>query len=91
MDVLTDVLGALELKGWVSSRRELVPPWRYDFVASQDMIFHLLNFGGGYLSVEGDPTPLRIEDGAVLLLPFGHAHSICDELTSPLTQVLHVD
>jgi AraC-like DNA-binding protein len=91
MDVLADVLDALELKGWVSSRRELVPPWRYDFVASQDMIFHLLNFGGGYLSVEGDPTPLRIEDGAVLLLPFGHAHSICDELTSPLTQVLHVD
>ena len=90
MDVLTDVLNALELKGWISSRRELVPPWRYDFAASQDMIFHLLSFGGGYLSVEGDPTPLRIEDGAVLLFPFGHAHSICDKLTSPLTQVLHV-
>lgn len=91
MDVFTDVLNALELKGWISSRRELVPPWRYDFVASQDMVFHLLNFGGGYLSLEGDPMPLRIEDGAVLLLPFGHAHSICDELSSPLTQVLHVD
>ena len=63
MDVLTDVLNALELKGWISSRRELVPPWHYDFAASQDMIFHLLSFGGGYLSVEGDPTPLRIEDG----------------------------
>ena len=91
MDVLGDVLDTLELKGWISSRRELVPPWRYNFAASQDMIFHLLSFGGGYLSVEGDPTPLRIEDGAVLLFPFGHAHSICDKLTSPLTQVLHVD
>lgn len=91
MDVLTDVLNALELKGWISSSRELIPPWRYDFAASQDMVFHLLNFGGGYLSVEGDPIPLRIDDGAVLLLPFGHAHSICDEPTSPLTQVLHVD
>jgi AraC-like DNA-binding protein len=90
MDVFTDVLDALELKGWISSRRELVPPWRYNFAASQDMIFHLLSFGGGYLSVEGDPTPLRIEDGAVLLFPFGHAHSMCDKLTSPLTQVLHV-
>ena len=91
MDVLTDVLNALELKGWISARRELTPPWRYDFAASQDMIFHLLSSGGCYLSVEGDPTPLRVEDGAVLLFPFGHAHSICDELTSPLTQVLHVD
>ncbi|HTK11462.1 MAG TPA: AraC family transcriptional regulator [Ktedonobacteraceae bacterium] len=91
MDVLTDVLGALELKGWISARRELTPPWRYDFAASHDMIFHLLGSGSGYLSFEGDPTPLRVEEGAVLLFPFGHAHSICDELTSPLTQVLHVD
>ncbi len=90
MDVLTDVLNALELKGWISARRELTPPWRYDFAASQDMIFHLLSSGGCYLSVEGDPTPLRVEDGAVLLFPFGHAHSTCDELTSPLTQVVHV-
>ncbi len=91
MDVLTDVLNALELKGWISKRNELVPPWRYDFAASQDMIFHLLSTGGGYLSVAGDPTPLRVEGGGVLLFPFGHAHSICDELTSPLTQVVHVD
>ena len=91
MDVLTDVLNAIELKGWISARRELVPPWRYDFAASQDMIFHLLSSVSGYLSVEGNPVPLRVEDGSVLLFPFGHAHTIRDELTSPLTQVLHVD
>jgi hypothetical protein len=34
-----DVLTALELKGWISARRELTPPWRYDFAASHDMIF----------------------------------------------------
>src|SRR5438105_15952811 len=90
MDVLTDVLNALELKGWISARRELTPPWRYNFAPSQDMIFHLLSSGGGYLSVEGDPTPLRAEDGAVLLFSSGQGHSICDELTSLLTQVLHV-
>lgn len=90
MDVLTDVLDALELKGQITARRALVPPWRYNFAASHDMIFHLLSFGGGYLSLEGDPTPLRVEDGAVLLFPSGHAHSIGDELTSPLTNVLHV-
>jgi AraC-like DNA-binding protein len=91
MDVLTDVLNALELKGQVTARRALVPPWRYNFATSQDMIFHLLSSGGGYLSLEGDPTPpMRIEGGGVLLLPFGHAHSICDELTSPLTGVSHV-
>ena len=90
MDVLTDMLNTLELKGWISARRELVPPWRYNFAASQDMIFHLLGSVSGYLSIDGDP-PLRVENGAVLLFPFGHAHSIGDELTSPLNQVLHVE
>ena len=91
MDVLTDVLDALELKGSITARRALVPPWRHHFAASQDMIFHLLSSGGGYLSFEGDPTPpMRVEGGGVLLFPFGQAHSICDELTSPLTGVSHV-
>jgi len=54
MDVLTDVLNALELKGWLHSRTEVAPPWRFDFAASQDSIFHILSFGGGYLCVEGD-------------------------------------
>jgi hypothetical protein len=31
MDVLTDVLNALELKGQITARRALVPPWRYNF------------------------------------------------------------
>src|SRR5262245_18498217 len=90
MDVLTDVVDALELKGCISARRALVPPWHYNFAASHDMIFHLLSSGGGYLSVEGEATPRRIDGGGVLLFPFGHAHSICDELTSPLNHVLHV-
>lgn len=90
MDALTDVLDTLDVRGWISARRALVAPWRYDFASSPDMILHLLNFDGGYLSVEGDPTPLRIEDGAVLLFPFGHAHSIRDTPNSPLKQVLRV-
>ncbi|HEX7734356.1 MAG TPA: AraC family transcriptional regulator [Ktedonobacteraceae bacterium] len=92
MDVLTDMLNALELKGWISARNELTPPWRYYFAASHDMIFHLLGSGGsGYLSFEGDPEPVRVEEGAVLLFPFGHAHTMSDELTSPLTRIQHVE
>lgn len=91
MDVLTDVLNALELKGWLASRTEVAPPWRFDFAASQDSAFHILNFGGGYLYVEGEPKPLRVEDGDVFLFPHGHGHTICDELASPLTKAAHLD
>ncbi len=91
MDVLTDVLNALELKGWLSSRVEIAPPWRIHFAASRDCIFHILNFGSGYLCLEGEPTPLQVGDGDVIVLPSGHTHTICDELTSPLTKVSHLD
>src|SRR6266852_3125500 len=90
MDVLTDVLNTLELKGWLYSRTEMALPWRFDFLASQDSIFHLLWVGRGYLWVEGESTPLRVEEGDVLVFPFGHAHSICDELSSPLTRTVQL-
>lgn len=91
MDVLTDVLTTLELKGWLSSRRELVPPWRYDFAASKDSMFHVLSLGGAYLQVEGEEKPRRVEDGDVVLFPTGHPHSLYDDPTSPLTRLVHLD
>ncbi len=80
MDVLTDVLNALELKGWLSSRTTVATPWRVDFLPSQDSTFHIFNFGGGYLHAAGDLVPLRIEDGDVVVFPHGHAHTIYDEI-----------
>jgi Cupin len=43
MDVLTDVLNALELKGLLSSRTEMATPWCFEFAASRDIAFHILS------------------------------------------------
>ena len=91
MDVLTDVLNTLELKGWLSSRRELASPWRYEFAASKDSMFHVLHYGEAYLQVEGEVEPRRVEDGDVLLFPTGHPHSLYDDPRSPLTRLVHLD
>jgi AraC-like DNA-binding protein len=91
MDVLTDVLNTLELKGWLSSRRELETPWRYDFAASKDSMFHILSLGGAYLEVEGEAEPIRVEDGDVVLFPTGRPHSLYDAPTSPLTRLVYLD
>jgi AraC-like DNA-binding protein len=85
------VLNTLELKGWLSSRRELETPWRYDFAASKDSMFHVLSFGGAYLEVEGEAEPIRIEDGDVVLFPTGQPHSLYDAPTSPRTRLVHLD
>lgn len=91
MDILTDVLNTLELKGWLSSRRELTPPWRYDFAASEDSMFHVVSFGGAYLQVEGEAEARRVDDGDVVLFPTGHPHSLYDDPASPLTRLVHLD
>lgn len=91
MDILTEVLGTLEAKGWLSSRRELIGPWRYDFAATQDSMFHVLSYGGAYLLVEGEAAPRRVGDGDVVLFPTGQAHSLYDDPASPLTRLVHLD
>ena len=91
MDVLTDVLTTFELKGWLSSRRELTPPWRYDFASSQDSLFHVVSYGGAYLQLEGQAEPIRLEDGDVVLFPTGHPHSLYDDPGSPLTRRVQLD
>ena len=91
MDVLTDVLNALELKGWLSSRRDLVAPWRYDFAASKDSMFHVISSGGAYLQIEGEDTSIPLEDGDLILFPTGHPHSLYDHPNSPLTRRVHLD
>jgi AraC-like DNA-binding protein len=91
LDVLTDVLNSLELRGWLSSRRELASPWRYDFAATHDSTFHVLSYGGATLQVEGEAEPIRVGDGDVLLFPTGHPHSLYDDPRSPLTRLVHLD
>ncbi len=88
MDVLTDVLNTFELKGWLSSRRELAAPWRYDFAASKDSMFHVVSYGGAYLQVEGAVESVRVEDGDVVLFTTGHPHSLYDDPMSPLTRLV---
>lgn len=91
MDVLTDVLNTVELKGWLSSRRELAPRWRYEFAAGKDSMFHVISHGGAYLQVEGEPAAIRVADGDVLLFPTGHAHALYDDPQSPLTRLVQLD
>ncbi len=91
MDVLTDVLTTFELKGWLSSRRELVSPWRYEFAASNDSPFHVLSNDSAYLHVDGEAEAIRVADGDVVVFPMGDAHALYDNPLSPLTRVVQLD
>lgn len=92
MDVLTDVLNMLELKGWLSSRRELVPPWRYDFAVSPDSVFHVISDGNAFLEFEDEEQAIWLEDGDLVLIPNGHAHALYDDpLSAPSRDIVHLN
>ncbi|MFI6594850.1 AraC family transcriptional regulator [Nonomuraea sp. NPDC050536] len=92
VDVLADVLGSLDLRGWLHSRTEIVPPWRFDFMASHDSVFHIIGSGGGYLLAPGSHAgPLPISEGDVIVFPYGDAHAICDEPASSAVQEVALD
>lgn len=91
MDVLTDVLSTLDLKSCLCVCAEMPAPWRIHYKASQDSCFHIINFGSGYLRIEGETAPIPVKNGDVIVLPHGHAHEICDDLASPLTISVQLD
>src|SRR5690606_10219680 len=82
---------ALPIRDQIEQSRELVPPWRYDFAARRDSMFHIVRSGSAYLQVEDESCPIRLEDGDLVLFPTGHPHSLYDDPTSPLTRLVHLD
>jgi hypothetical protein len=45
---------------------------------------------GGFLRTDAEPAPRRLEPGDVVMLPYGDAHQIADDVDSPLTQSVHL-
>jgi AraC-like DNA-binding protein len=91
MDVLAEVLTALEMRGWLHSRTEAAQGWRFDFAASGDSVFHILGHGRGHLVVDDDDAAVEVRAGDVVVLPHGHAHALTDDLTATARSAVHLD
>jgi AraC-like DNA-binding protein len=86
VDVLSEVLGAIKLKGAIYFNGEFTAPWgartpasavlaRHFGPGNRVVIFHLLTEGRGEAGVEGGPmTPLYAGD--IVVFPHGDAHVI---------------
>ncbi len=84
MDVLTDALEAIHVKGLLSGRIELTAPWGLS-KAPKSPGFFVVTRGTCWLELEGGPGPVQIAGGDFVLLPHGHAHTVRDSLDTPLT------
>ncbi len=77
MDVLTDVLQSIHVKGFVFGRFELSAPWGFEGGGGEGLAFCVVTRGAFWLEVPG-MAPLQIGGGDLLLLKKTHPHVMRD-------------
>ncbi len=79
MDVLTDVLSSLRLRGKMYFRTEFDGTWGVTLPADRYTIrFHLVVHGQCWISVDGENEPLLLREGDFALVPHGAGQSLSD-------------
>lgn len=77
LDVLSDVLGLLRLRGQVYCRTELTAPWGLAF-ASEQAQFHVVERGSCLLLPDGSRETTALSEGDLVVLPHGRGHRLMD-------------
>jgi AraC family transcriptional regulator, alkane utilization regulator len=88
MDLLTDVLKSFHLQSSVLYSGCVSAPWGVSFAPQTevaDASFHVVTEGRCYIEWQhsGEP-PLLLEKGDLVLLPYGHWHSLRDAIDTPV-------
>jgi AraC-like DNA-binding protein len=77
-EVVSDVLAPLRIASGRYTRADLTSPWGIRFAARDVPMFHAVDRGRCVLRVEGEPSPIALAQGDVVLLPHGHGHALTD-------------
>jgi AraC-like DNA-binding protein len=89
LDVLSDVLGFLRLRGEVLCRSELSAPWGLSF-HSDEAHFHVIESGRCLLQVASSSETSELSGGDLVVLPHGSGHRLFDEKGSRVVPVMSV-
>ena len=76
MDVLSDVLGRLRLKGSIFLHAEFRAPWGMDIPKGNVAILHIMTFGSCWLKRPGQNHSIPLTSGDLVLWPRGDAHCL---------------
>lgn len=88
MDLLSEILELLKLKGTFYFRTSFSPPWGVLVPAFENVSrFHFVHRGRCWLTVEGVEAPLLLEQGDLAIITHGAEHSMRDHPDKPLRTV----
>ena len=88
MDVLSDILSTLRLKGTLYFATEFRRPWGLRVPAFRRVArFHLVVRGTCWVRVVGQPAPSHLDSGDLILIPHGAEHVLADTPDTPCRTV----
>lgn len=82
MDVLSDILRSMNLRGSVYFGSSFCVPWGLDIAQSDKASFHIIERGQCWLRMDHLPAPVPLVGGDILVLPHGSRHCISDQADS---------
>jgi AraC-like DNA-binding protein len=91
MDVLTDVLNSLRLRSGLYCRSTMTAPWGLGFRPTTVATFHVIDRGDCFLRIDGDPTPLALAGGDLIVFPHGAGHQLADDPGTPARWQIPLD
>ena len=83
-DGVTQLLLGVNVSSTLYCLSNMSAPWGFRVAARPAPAFHLLTSGLAWLEVEGEPDPIPLHAGDLVILPRGHAHAVRDSLASPV-------
>ena len=83
-DGLSQLLLRLTVNSTVYCLSEMTAPWGFQVAARPGPAFHLLTAGSAWLEVHGQPEPVRLAAGDLVILPRGEGHVVRDSPKSPV-------
>lgn len=93
-DALTDILESIRMRGSVFSRASLAAPWGVESGTSQSGMFHAVVSGNAWAKLADGGTPVALERGDVVMMPFGDNHFMADRpgaATRPIGELNSID
>lgn len=79
MDVLTDILNSLRLRGHLYFRTELTAPWGIHVPRQHNVArFHIVIRGNGWIKVDDQSESIAMANGDLVVIPHGAGHTILD-------------
>lgn len=93
-DALTDILESIRMQGSVFSRATLTAPWGVESGPTPSGMFHAVVSGSAWVTLADGGSPIALERGDVVMMPFGDNHLMTDQpgtSTRPIADLNSVD